>query len=58
MKAAIINANNEVLNVIVWDDSCTAPPDAFAFVIEDDVMVEPGWVFEDGSFSSLESGEQ
>jgi hypothetical protein len=53
MKAAIINANNEVLNVIVWDDSCTAPPDTFAFVIEDDVMVEPGWVFQDGSFSTV-----
>ena len=50
MKAALINSENNVVNVIVWDDTCTAPSGTFAFVVEDGVAVAPGWDFADGEF--------
>ena len=50
MKAALIDNTSNVVNVIVWDDRCTAPDGTIAFVVEDDVAVAPGWTFQDGEF--------
>lgn len=50
MKAALIDQDGKVVNVIVWDDTCTAPSDVLTFVIEDEVMAAPGWNFVDGHF--------
>lgn len=51
MKAALINSNNYVVNVIVWDDTCTAPAGTTAIVVENDVLVSPGWSYIDGQFT-------
>lgn len=51
MKAALIDNQGTVLNVIVWGDNCAAPPDTLAFVVEDDFMVAPGWTLADGEFA-------
>lgn len=50
MKAALIDNDNNVINVIIWDDTCTAPDGTFAFAVEDDVSVGPGWSFDNGTF--------
>ena len=50
MKAALIDNQNNVVNVIVWDDTCAAPQGTFAFVVENDVAVAPGWTFANGQF--------
>jgi hypothetical protein len=51
MKAALIDNQGTVLNVIVWGDNCVAPPGTMAFVVEDDFMVAPGWTLADGEFA-------
>ena len=51
MKAALIDNQATVLNVIVWGDNCAAPPDTLAFVVEDDFMVAPGWTLANGEFA-------
>lgn len=51
MKAALIDNQGTVLNVIVWGDNCVAPADTMAFVVEDDFMVAPGWTLADGEFA-------
>jgi hypothetical protein len=51
MKAALIDNQGTVINVIVWGDNCAAPPDTLAFVVEDDFMVAPGWTLADGEFT-------
>jgi hypothetical protein len=43
MKAALIDNQNNVNNVIVWDDTCTAPKGTVVVVVADDVAVAPGW---------------
>jgi hypothetical protein len=50
MKAALVIDAGFVANVIVWDDSCIAPDGTVAHVVEDDVMVAPGWTYADGTF--------
>lgn len=50
MRAALIDSTGYVANVIVWDDTCTAPDDMTAYVVEDDVLVAPGYTFQDGEF--------
>lgn len=47
MKAALIDNQNNVLNVIVWDDTCSAPEGTTAVVLEDNARVEPEWVFDE-----------
>jgi hypothetical protein len=51
MKAALIDNQNSVSNVIVWDDTCTAPKGTVAVVVEDDVAVAPGWTYANGTFT-------
>lgn len=46
MKAALIDNQNNVINVIVWDDTCTAPEGTTALVLEDNVRVQPEWIFD------------
>jgi len=46
MKAALIDNQNKVVNVIVWDDTCIAPEGTTALVLEDNVMVSSGWTFD------------
>lgn len=50
MKAALIDNQNNVANVIVWDDTCTAPDGTTAVVLEDAAVVAPGWSYVDGKF--------
>jgi hypothetical protein len=51
MKAALIDNQNNVNNVIVWDDTCTAPKGTVAVVVADDVAVAPGWTYANGTFT-------
>jgi hypothetical protein len=46
MKAALIDNQNNVINVIVWDDTCIAPEGTTALVLEDNVRVQPEWIFD------------
>ena len=50
MKAALIDNNSNVINVIVWDDTCTAPDGTVAVAVENNVSVSPGWSYIDGEF--------
>jgi hypothetical protein len=58
MKAALIDSENNVTNVIVWDDTCITPSGTFAFVVENDATVAPGWTFADGAFQPPTEPEQ
>jgi hypothetical protein len=51
MKAALIDNQNNVSNVIVWDDTCTAPKGTVVVVVADDVAVAPGWTYANGTFT-------
>jgi hypothetical protein len=51
MKAALIDNQNNVNNVIVWDDTCTAPKGTVVVVVADDVAVAPGWTYANGTFT-------
>lgn len=46
MKAAIINADSVVINLIVWDASCVAPVNTTAVVLPDDYYVSIGFVYD------------
>jgi len=46
MKAALIDNQNNVINVIVWDDTCIAPEGTTALALEDNVRVQPEWIFD------------
>jgi hypothetical protein len=54
MKAALIDNTGYVTNVIVWDNTCTAPNGVVAVVIEDDVAVAPGYTYANGTFTAPE----
>ena len=54
MKAALINSENNVVNVIAWDDTCVAPHGTVAVVVDDDVAVAPGWTYVDSVFIAPE----
>jgi hypothetical protein len=45
MKAAIVDSNNTVVNIIVWDETCVAPDGAACVVLPDDFHVSIGWVY-------------
>jgi len=45
MKAILINKDNIVENIVVWDDSCVAPENLVAVVVDDDLHVSIGWIF-------------
>jgi hypothetical protein len=51
MKAALINNQNSVVNVIVWDSTCTAPSGTVAVVVEQDAAVAPGYTYANGTFT-------
>jgi hypothetical protein len=46
MKAALIDATNVVVNVIVWDSSCVAPAGTTPIVLPDDYYVSIGFVYD------------
>jgi hypothetical protein len=52
MKAALINNQNTVVNVIFWDNTCTAPSGTVAVVIEQSVAVAPGYTYANGTFTA------
>ena len=54
MKAALIDNQNNVSNVIVWDDTCTAPKGTVVVVVADDVAVAPGCTYANGTFIAPE----
>ena len=50
-KAALLDSTNTVINVLVWDDSCTAPDGLSVVVLSPDIVVSPGWISgQDGTF--------
>jgi len=51
MKAALINNTGYVANVIVWDNTCTAPSGTVAVVVEQDATVAPGYTYANGTFT-------
>jgi hypothetical protein len=53
MKAALVNAQNVVENVIVWDETCVAPDGVQAIVLEDDAPVSIGWKYQNNTFADL-----
>lgn len=46
MKAALINSNGLVENIVMWDDQSIAPQGLDAIVLDDDVSVSIGFVHE------------
>lgn len=50
MKAALVDNTNTVVNVIVWDNTCTAPPGLQAIVVDNSVAVAPGWTWNGSIF--------
>jgi len=48
MKAALVDDNGIVVNVIVWDDACVAPNGITAVVVNDDLRVSVGWIYNGG----------
>lgn len=46
MKAALINSSNVVVNIIVWDDTCVAPPGTTAIVLPNDYYVSIGFIYD------------
>ena len=46
MKAALIGSDNVVINVIVWDSTCVAPPGLTAIVLPNDYIVAIGFVYD------------
>ena len=47
MKAALIDDQNNVINVIVWDNTCKEPEGTTAIILEDNVIVAPKWTFDE-----------
>jgi hypothetical protein len=45
MKAILINSENIVENIIVWDESCTAPEGLTSIIVEDDFLISTGWIY-------------
>jgi hypothetical protein len=45
MKAALVDANDIVVNVIVWDETCVAPDGTAAVILDDDFHVSVGWIY-------------
>jgi len=46
MKAALINSANVVVNLIVWDNTCTAPVGTTAIVLPNDYYVSTGFIYD------------
>lgn len=58
MKAALVNAQGIVENVIVWDETCVVPDGLFAIELPDSSVVSIGWTHANGSFLSNEPAKQ
>ena len=54
MKAALADSTGLIVNVIVWDASCTAPEGTTPHVVEDNVKVAPGYTLVNGEFVAPE----
>lgn len=51
MKAALIDANGVVQNIIVWDDTSTPPAGLTAIIIDDALVIRIGNIHQtDGTF--------
>ena len=51
MRWALINADNVVTGVIVWDGEAEyTPADGLTLINVDDVPCGPGWSYVDGEF--------
>lgn len=50
-KAALINSENIVVNLIVWDDTCAAPEGTTAIVLDTEVpKLSAGWTWDGKNF--------
>ena len=47
MKAALVNSENIVENIIMWDDQSEAPDGFQAILLDDDAHVSIGFIFND-----------
>jgi hypothetical protein len=45
MKAALVDSNNIVMNIIVWDESCVAPEGVTAVILPDNFLISTGWIY-------------
>lgn len=50
MQAAVVNADNIVINTIVVDSIDDLPPAGCFLVSIDNIQCNVGWVYTDGSF--------
>ena len=48
MKAAILDSKNIVQNIIMWDDTCSAPEGYRAVPLDDAVYVSIGFEYVNG----------
>jgi hypothetical protein len=53
MKAALVNDQNIVENLIVWDETCVVPDGVQVIVLEDDAPVSIGWKHQSGQFIDM-----
>ena len=54
MKAALVDSNNIVVNIIVWDETCVSPEGVTVVVLPDDFLISTGWIYNGGqSFTDL-----
>jgi len=50
-KAVLINSENVVVNLIVWDETCVAPEGTTAIVLDPDVSgLTAGWIWDGTNF--------
>jgi hypothetical protein len=50
MRAAVVNADNIVVNIIIVDSLDDLPPVECFLVGIDDIQCNVGWVYDQGSF--------
>ena len=51
MKAALVNAQGDVENIIVWDNTCVAPIGLSVVVLSPEENVSPSWTYSNGIFT-------
>lgn len=52
-RYAVVNKDNIVDNIIVWDEASQwAPPEGFFIVKVEDVLCDIGWTHDNGVFSN------
>lgn len=50
MRAAVVNADNIVVNIIIVDSINDLPPDGCFLIGIDDIQCNVGWLYDQSSF--------